>query len=179
MKVRPSFVTLLCAVAAGLLTVSSPVLAQQKTVKDCRAEWQANKAANQAKGITEKAYVDQCRSASAAPTATPAANPAAAPAGAPAGKPATASANTRASAPAAEKPAPTAVSAPVGANQFANEGLAKAHCPRDIVVWANLDSRIYHFGGNKNYGNTKEGAYMCEKDALGQGIRAAKNEKHP
>ena len=46
-------------------------------------------------------------------------------------------------------------------------------------MWANLDSRIYHFSGNKNYGNTKEGAYMCEKDALGQGIRAAKNEKHP
>jgi hypothetical protein len=47
------------------------------------------------------------------------------------------------------------------------------------VVWANLDSKVYHFSGNKNYGTTKEGAYMCEKDALGQGVRAAKNEKHP
>jgi hypothetical protein len=46
-------------------------------------------------------------------------------------------------------------------------------------VWANLNSKIYHFGGHKDYGHTKEGAYMCEKDALGQGIRAAKNEKHP
>ena len=43
----------------------------------------------------------------------------------------------------------------------------------------NLDSKIYHFSGHKDYGHTKEGAYMCEKDALGQGIRAAKNEKHP
>ena len=60
------------------------------------------------------------------------------------------------------------------------EGQAKAHCvASDIIVWANLDSKIYHFSGHKDYGHTKEGAYMCEKDALGQGIRAAKNEKHP
>jgi hypothetical protein len=32
---------------------------------------------------------------------------------------------------------------------------------------------VYHFSGHKDYGYTKEGAYMCEKDALGQGIRAA------
>ena len=37
-----------------------------KTVKECRAEWRANKAANQAKGITEKAYVDECRAAGSA-----------------------------------------------------------------------------------------------------------------
>jgi hypothetical protein len=42
-----------------------------------------------------------------------------------------------------------------------------------------LKTNVYHFGGNKNYGTTKEGAYRCEKDALGQGVRAAKNEKHP
>jgi len=79
-------------------------------------------------------------------------------------------------------PAPTRASAPpaTGANLFSNEGQAKAHCvASDIIVWANLDSKIYHFSGHKDYGHTKEGAYMCEKDALGQGIRAAKNEKHP
>ena len=47
------------------------------------------------------------------------------------------------------------------------------------VVWANLDSKIYHFSGNKNYGNTKSGAYMCEKETAAAGVRAAKNEKHP
>jgi hypothetical protein len=47
------------------------------------------------------------------------------------------------------------------------------------VVWANLKSKIYHFSGAKAYGTTKEGAYMCEKDATAQDIRAAKNEKHP
>jgi hypothetical protein len=139
-------------------------LAQQKTVKKCQAEWQANKAANQAAKITEKAYVDKCRADGAA--ATPAA---AKPAPAPA-KPA---------ATPAAKPAPTAATAPAGANEFAAELQAKARCPADTVVWANLKSKIYHFSGNKDYGTTKEGAYMCEKDALGQGVRAAKNEKHP
>jgi hypothetical protein len=64
-------------------------------------------------------------------------------------------------------------------NQFAAEVLAKAHCPSDTVVWANLNAKIYHFSGSKNYGSSKEGTYMCEKDALGQGVRAAKNERHP
>jgi hypothetical protein len=66
-----------------------------------------------------------------------------------------------------------------GPNQYAAELQAKAHCPRDTVVWANLDSKIYHFAGYADYGHTKIDAYMCEKDAMGQGIRAAKNEKHP
>jgi hypothetical protein len=156
---------------AGLATASSPLLAQQKTEKACRSEWQANRADNQAKGITEKAYVDQCRSGSAA--TTPAATPAAAkpsPAPNPASTPATAP---------AVKPAPTAATTPTGANEFSSEAQAKARCPTDTVVWANLKSKIYHFVGHKDYGNTKEGAYMCEKDATGQGIRAARNEKHP
>ena len=72
---RMTSVAILCSTLAGLW-VAAPALAQQKTVKACQAEWQADKAANQAKGITEKAYVDQCRAGSAA--ATPAATPAAA-----------------------------------------------------------------------------------------------------
>jgi hypothetical protein len=46
-------------------------------------------------------------------------------------------------------------------------------------VWANLDSKIYHFAGYKSYGNTKSGAYMCEGTTAAEGFRAAKNEKHP
>ena len=68
---------------------------------------------------------------------------------------------------------------PVGANQYTTALLAKARCPLDTVVWANLESKIYHFAGHDDYGHTKKGAYMCEKDASGQGMRAAKNEKHP
>jgi hypothetical protein len=173
MKMRTLLVAMLGVALTGLWAASSPVLAQQKTAKACKSEWQANKADNQAKGITEKAYVDQCRSAGA--TATPPATPAAA-------KPAptvAAPAPPAASPPPAVKPAPTAATTPAGANEFSSEAQAKVRCPTDTVVWANLKSKIYHFSGHKDYGSTKEGAYMCEKDATGQGIRAPKNEKHP
>jgi hypothetical protein len=174
-----SVVIAYCALAG--LWVVAPATAQQKTVKACQAEWRADKAANQAKGITETAYVDQCRAGSAAPAATPAAaKPAPAPAD-PAPSPIVAPpkpAVTPAAAPAV-KPTPAAAPAPTGANEFAAEAQAKARCPTDTVVWANLKSKIYHFSGTKDYGTTKEGAYMCEKDAVGQGVRAAKNEKHP
>jgi hypothetical protein len=173
---RVSLLMIVCVAAAGLLAGSSPLLAQQKTVKSCRAEWQANKADNQAKGITERTYIEQCRSASPARAAAPAAaEPPTTAAAPPSAKPTNPPANARASAPAAEK----SVSTSAGTNQFRTEALAKTHCVRDIVVWTNLDSKIYHFSGHKDYGHTREGAYMCEKDAMGQGIRAAKNEKHP
>src|SRR5438309_887856 len=58
-------------VLLGLMSMPAPVLAQQKTVKTCQDEWRANRAENQAKGITEKAYVAQCRAG--ASTAQPAA----------------------------------------------------------------------------------------------------------
>jgi hypothetical protein len=66
-----------------------------------------------------------------------------------------------------------------GANQYSTETLARAHCPTGTVVWANTRSNVYHFRGTYNYGNTKAGAYMCEQDSLAEGMRAAKNEKHP
>jgi hypothetical protein len=44
---------------------------------------------------------------------------------------------------------------------------------------AQPESGIYHFNGTKDFGTTKRGAYMCEKDTAAGGFRAAKNEKHP
>jgi hypothetical protein len=167
---RASFAMAAFSALAGLLVALAPALAQQKTVSACQDEWRANRAANQAAGITEKAYIDKCRAGTtaAAPTAAPS-------------KPA-----AQITAPAATKPATVGIAKPTspaptaaGASQFSSEALAKAHCASDAVVWANLGSRIYHFSGSRDFGNTKEGAYMCEKDAVGQGIRAAKNEKHP
>ena len=61
--------------------------------------------------------------------------------------------------------------------QFASEAEAKASCPGDPVVWANTGTKVYHHAGTAAYGTTKRGAYMCEKDTAGAGIRAAKNEK--
>lgn len=223
---RMWFGAVACSAIIGLSTVASPVFAQQKTVKACQAEWRANKADNQAKGITEKAYVAQCRGggASAQPTSAPAPTPAPT-ASTPARKTAkTCQAEWRANkegyqaggvtekayvdkcragetvavptttpapAPTASTPAPTRTSAPpatptrttvttpTGANEFSTEDQARARCPSDTVVWADLKSKIFHFSGYKNYGNTKEGAYMCERDATGQGFRASKTEKHP
>lgn len=168
MKMTPGIIALVCStfIVAGL----APAFAQDQTVKACRAEWQAHKADNQAKGVTEKAFVDQCRGAGAAakPETTPVvAKPA--PTTAPLAKPV---------APAV-KPTSASTAPSLGPNQFPLEALAKAHCPADTVVWVNLKSKIYHFGGNKDYGTTKDGAYVCEKDAIGQGVRAAKNEKRP
>jgi hypothetical protein len=226
------------AAIVGATLLSFPSIAQQKTVKACTEEWRANKAANEAKGVTLKSYVTQCRAGGAAQTQTappPASQKptaAAAPASAGqktvkactdewrankdanqakgvtlkafvadcrAGKATTAqptlfptqqqqSRTATMPPPAAQAPqqprtttgaAPPAATAPTGANQYATEGQAKFRCVGGTVVWANLDSKIYHFSGNKTYGQTKSGAYMCERDAQGQGMRAAKNEKHP
>jgi hypothetical protein len=158
-------------------TTAAPAAAGQKTVKACTDEWRANKDANQAKGVTLKAFVADCR-AGKGTTAQPTLFP-------------TQQQQTRTTtAPMAPPPqqtqprattgaAPPAATAPTGANQYASEGQAKFRCMNGTVVWANLDSKIYHFSGNKTYGQTKAGAYMCERDAMAQGMRAAKNEKHP
>jgi hypothetical protein len=68
---------------------------------------------------------------------------------------------------------------PRGAGQYETEAQAAAHCPGDTVVWLNTRSGIYHFQGTRSYGNTIAGAYMCERDSLRGGMRAAKNETHP
>jgi hypothetical protein len=147
----------------------------------------------QARGVTEKAYVEQCRAGGTMPTAT-APEPKPAPAAPPPSRPAP-TATQAAPAPAPQKPAPTTTAAPapapahqtsapkdqatLEAGQFADEGSAKAHCPTDTVVWVNLPTKIYHFAGTKSYGTTKRGAYMCEKEAIVAEDRASKTEKHP
>jgi hypothetical protein len=153
----------------------------QKTVKACRDEWSANKAANQANGITQKAYVAQCRggAAPAQTTAAPAPTPTTAPAPAPAPTAAAPSTKPVPPPPSNAGLAPTTPANPVGANQFSTEAQAKARCPTDTVVWVNLTSKVYHFSGTRFYGNTKNGAYMCERDSAAEGMLAAKNETHP
>jgi hypothetical protein len=58
----------------GVLVSSTLAIAQQKTAKACLETWRANRAANEASGLTQKAYMAQCRSggAPAAPAAAPA-----------------------------------------------------------------------------------------------------------
>jgi hypothetical protein len=165
--------------------VPTPAAGGQKTAKSCREEWRADKAGFQAKGITEKTYVAACRAGTEATPATVPAPTTAAPA--PAQAPAsttTAPAPAPSARPSAQTPYGTtergpSTGSPSGAGQFANETQAKATCPGDTVVWVNLRSKIYHFAGTHNYGNTKDGAYMCERDTAAQGMRAPKNEQHP
>jgi hypothetical protein len=140
--------------------------AQQRTAKECTAEWRANKADNQAKGITEKAFVAQCRAGG-----TAAAQPTAAPVATQPAQPSTAAAPPPKTRPRAGG---TTAMAPPGS---AEEAQVRARCPSDTVVWVNEASKIYHFTGHKAYGTTKQGKYMCERDAVAAGNRAAKNEK--
>lgn len=170
---------------------STNTSSSQKTAKECIAEWRADKAGMQARGVTEKAYVEQCRTGGTMPTATA---PEPRPTLAPPSRPAP-TATQAAPAPAPKKPAPTTTAAPMPApaqqpsaqrdnatleaGQFADEASAKARCPSDTVVWVNLPSKVYHFAGTKSYGTTKRGAYMCEKEAIAAEDRASKTEKHP
>jgi hypothetical protein len=149
----------------------------QKTVAACRAEWRANKAANQAAGVTEKAYVAQCRGGGAPAQTTAAPAEPTAPTAAPAAPAPTATTSPN-TIPAPARPSSLTPNQ-LGANEFTTEAQAKARCPAGTVVWANLPSRIYHFSDTRYYGQTKNGAYMCEQDAVAAGMRAAKNETHP
>src|SRR5437899_2306212 len=107
--------TLLIAIA-----LSSASVAQTKTATQCRDEWRAAKADFQAKGITERAYVAQCRAGAAAKPGEP---PGAAPTPPPE-KPAATPRSRRTAAPKA---------APAAAGQFSTETEAKATCPSDTV----------------------------------------------
>jgi len=62
-----------CILVIGFGALSTHAWAQAKTAKACAEEWRADKAGFQAKRITEKAYVADCR---AGTTSAPAAAPA-------------------------------------------------------------------------------------------------------
>ena len=61
--------------------------------------------------------------------------------------------------------------------EFTTEAEAKARCPSDKVVWVNTNSKshVYHYAGTRYYGTTKQGAYMCEADAIAAGEHASKS----
>jgi hypothetical protein len=65
------WVFLVCAsvILSSLAFSPSPSFAQKKTVKACAEEWRANKAANEAAKITEKAYIAKCRAETDKPAA--------------------------------------------------------------------------------------------------------------
>ena len=145
------------AAAPVQTNVAPPPLAPSgkgKSAKECRAEWRVNKADNEAKGITEKQYIAQCRGGAIAVAPTPAPAPAPAPAPTTARSAPTTTVNTR---------PPVAPTAPTGVGQYQTEAEAKGRCFSDTVVWVNLKSRIYHFAGTKKRKHQRRHLHVRER----------------
>src|SRR5436309_11068036 len=58
---RTHFGLVASAALVAVLAWSPPVVAQQKTFRQCREEWAANKAAVAASGKTQRVFVAECR----------------------------------------------------------------------------------------------------------------------
>lgn len=58
---------------------------------------------------------------------------------------------------------------------FQSEPGAHMHCPADQVVWLNTASGVYHLAGERWYGRTKHGAYVCKAEADQVGDRETRN----
>ena len=58
-----------------------------------------------------------------------------------------------------------AYAGPTAAPHFHSEQEAKQHCPHDSIVWVNTKTGVYHLKGERWYGATKDGAYVCRKEA--------------
>jgi hypothetical protein len=136
---RTHFGLVASAALVVVLAWSPPVVAQQKTFRQCREEWAANKAAIAASGKTQRVFVAECRGV----------------------------------------PPPPISPAELGKGQYGSEAEAKAACLNDPIVWVNLRSKVYHESGSRNYGATKAGAYMCQKDTISAGYHAPKASREP
>ena len=163
----------------------------QKTAKECREEWRANKAANQANGITEKAYVAQCRSG-AAPAQTTAPRRHLPCPTAPASYSDGCSRGSCSSANGSRSSLQTGSSAASdrrtrtqrsGKSGWGKRILNRSRRPRTAVqptlLCGSLCFQYLPLHGNQILRKHETGAYMCERDATAAGMRAAKNETHP
>jgi len=95
-----------------------------------------------------------------------------APQAAPKPAPAPAAAPKPAPAPAASTPAPAAA-ATAGAGKAASSTTPQQP-PQKGMVWVNLSTKVFHREGDKYYGNTKNGKFMTEADAIAAGYHEAK-----
>ena len=48
---------------------------------------------------------------------------------------------------------------------------AQQNCSTDLVVWLDIPTRTYHYRGQRWYGSTKSGAYVCRNEAVRAGMR--------
>jgi len=86
-------------------------------------------------------------------------------------------------APATTAPAPTAAPAPATSGTSrtpaAPAATAAQQPPVKGMVWVNLSTKVYHKEGDRYYGNTKNGKFMTEADAIKAGYREAKTPGKP
>jgi hypothetical protein len=54
---------------------------------------------------------------------------------------------------------------------FQFEQQAKVHCPDDVVVWVNLPTGIYNLPGERWYGSTKHGSFVCRAEGEQAGYK--------
>ena len=57
--------------------------------------------------------------------------------------------------------------------KFASEDMAHQRCPAGMVVWLAVPGNVFIRKGDPGYGATQRGAYICERDAIAAGNRAA------
>ena len=57
-----------------------------------------------------------------------------------------------------------------GMMMFKSEQKAQRLCPSDTVVWLNTTNATYHFKGERWYGHTNRGAYVCKDEADKDGM---------
>jgi hypothetical protein len=48
-------------------------------------------------------------------------------------------------------------------------------CPGDRIVWVNTRSGVYHYQGERYFGSTRQGEFLCEKEARREGDRPTRN----
>ncbi len=58
--------------------------------------------------------------------------------------------------------------------RYKTEAEAKQACAGDTVVWANTSSKVLHGSGDRYYGHTKLGAYVCQTAAQNAGYHLAR-----
>ena len=136
----------------------------ESVMSACAAQWKEAQAAGTTGGATWPQFLARCKMQPSTVSTAPAPQPAQPGWVFPWQQP--------------QAPAQTAAPAPSGAGQFRTDAEARIRCPTDKVVWVNTRSKIYHYQGTRNYGTTKEGAYMCEADAKAAGDRAARTIVH-
>ena len=59
--------------------------------------------------------------------------------------------------------------------KFTTEAEAAGYCQGDVVLWLDLRTKTWYYKGQRLYGNTKQGAYVCQKEAEAAGARAMRS----